>query len=346
MDYDTGHVRYCLAKMVDHTGVSEASIKRHIGYLRELGALAWVVHGTKTNVRRALGMKGYAATATVYAAVIPPAYDHAKGHKIVGSGYEARVVVDHRGQARPVDNSPVDKPGSTTCEPPSLTLVKEDSQVQMVGGVTTTAQRQPKTSPARKTNNHKKRATILGATVTAAGMQLGNKLAQAIHRRVPWTRKASHDELRWICADMGENGWTEQQAVAFAAEAGYLRGADAAWQPHKPHRVLAAELRDYQQHIEREEQLRADQAAATTWTDPSSDVASLAQLFGSTTVPAPTRERTDEDRLRARMDWNIWPQVLEHLDEDPDDADDLYGAALCKYAIGQSARLSSAEYGI
>jgi hypothetical protein len=91
----------------------------------------------------------------------------------------------------------------------------------------------------------------------------------------------------------------------------------------------------------RPRRLRADQAAASTWSDPASDAASLAKLFGAPTVPEPTRKRTDEDRLRARMDWNIWPGVLEHLDEDPDDADDLYGAALCKYAIGQSARLRS-----
>ncbi|MFE5026296.1 helix-turn-helix domain-containing protein [Streptomyces sp. NPDC056656] len=137
MDYDTGHVRYCLDELAARIGVSRATVKRHVAVLRELGALAWVVHGTKTNFRRALGMKGYAATATVYAAVIPPVYDHAMGHTIVGSGYEARAIVDQRSQGKPVDNSPVDNAGSEACEPPSLTLVKEESQVQMVGGLTT-----------------------------------------------------------------------------------------------------------------------------------------------------------------------------------------------------------------
>ncbi|WP_406723685.1 hypothetical protein WJ438_01980 [Streptomyces sp. GD-15H] len=49
--------------------------------------------------------------------------------------------------------------------------------------------------------------------------------------------------------------------------------------------------------------------------------------------------RTDEDRKRARMDWNVWPEVLDHLAEDQDDAIDLYGVKLCQYAIGQQARL-------
>ncbi|RIH58097.1 hypothetical protein D3C59_37350, partial [Streptomyces sp. SHP22-7] len=101
MDYDTGHVRYCLDETVTRTGVSKASVKRHVGYLRELGALAWVQHGTRTNIRRAMGLKGYAATATIYAAVIPAVYDHAMGHRIIGAGYTARIVIDQRGQQQP-----------------------------------------------------------------------------------------------------------------------------------------------------------------------------------------------------------------------------------------------------
>ncbi|MFI8792608.1 hypothetical protein [Streptomyces sp. NPDC055105] len=345
MDYDTGHVRYCLKATAGRLGMSEANLKRHVKRLREVGALAWALHGSRTNVLRKVGLKGYAGTATVYAAVIPPAYDHAMGHTIVGTGYEARIIIDQRGQTprNPVDNPPVDNPGTEGCEPPSLTSATYMEKLKMRGGVTTTAQRQRKTSPDRKTSS-RKRATILGASVTAAGMQLGDKLARAIRSRVPWTRRASHDELRWLCADMGENGWSEQQAVAFAVDAGYLCGADVAWQSRKPHRVLAAELRAYQQQIEHEEQRMADQAAASTWSDPTSDQASLAKLFGTPAAPEPTQERTDEDRLRARMDWSIWPEVLEHLAEDPDDADDLYGEALCKYAIGQDAHRQSTEY--
>lgn len=145
MDYTTGHVRYCLDEMAARLEVSRATVKRHIGYLRELGALAWVQHGTRINIRRVMGLKGYAATATVYAAVIPAAYDHAMGHRIVGSGYSARIVIDQR--ARPaipaqqtrklVDNPPVDNPASEGLEPPSLTWVEEDGKLKVVGVVTT-----------------------------------------------------------------------------------------------------------------------------------------------------------------------------------------------------------------
>ena len=92
MDYDTGHVLYGMDAMAARLGISRASVARHIGYLRELGALAWVQHGSRTNRLYRMGLKGYAGTATVYAAVIPPVFDNAMGHRIIGTGYQAHIL--------------------------------------------------------------------------------------------------------------------------------------------------------------------------------------------------------------------------------------------------------------
>lgn len=330
MDYDSGHVRYRLDVTQARSGCSRATVARHIAYLRELGALAWVRHGSRSNVRREKGLDGYAGTATVYAAVIPPVFDAAMGHRVVGSGYEARVVVDQRDRRR---------------ETPSLTFVQEEGKLKVVGGSTTTAKRLRKNSPAPR-SKRRKRTTVLGAVVTAAGMRLGDRLARAIRHRVPWTRRSGHDEMRWVCADMGEQGWTEEQAVRFVAEAGSLRGAGVLWHPERPHRMVAAELRVWRQQQEQDRELREATAQAVAWEDSTAarDLASLAALFGSAPLaPVSGPERTDEDRLRARMDWNIWPEVLDHLAEDPDDADDLYGSALCKYALGRGSRALSLD---
>jgi hypothetical protein len=212
----------------------------------------------------------------------------------------------------------------------------------MVGGVTTTAQRSPKTSTPTNTSKRQKRATILGVPVTATGMQLGDKLARAIRRRVSWTRRASHDQLRWVCADMGEQQWTEDQAVRFVVEAGFTHRAGFAWEPARPHRLIAAELRAARERQEQEQRDQEARTQAVAWKDSTAgreaaDRASLAALFGPAAEPEP--QRTDEDRLRARMDWNVWPEVLDHLEEDQDDAIDLYGVDLCKFAISQQARL-------
>jgi hypothetical protein len=351
MDYSTGHVRYCIDEMVARLGISKASIKRHIGYLRELGALAWVQHGTRTNVRAAMGLKGYAATATVYAAAIPPSYDHAMGHRIIGTGYTARIIIDQRGPViptqprNPVDNPPVDNSSSDALEPPSLTCVEEEGKLKVVEGVTTTAERSPKTSAAptktAKSSSGKKRATILGAIVTAAGMHLGDKLAQAIRRRVFWTRNATHEQLRWVCADMGEQQWSEDQAVRFVVEAGHTHKAGFAWNPDRPHRLIAAELRAHQERQEQEQQDHEARTQAVAWGDSTAarDLASLAALFGPA-APEPEPERTDEDRERARLyGWNDWQEVAAHLAEDQDDAIDLYGEDICKFAIGKQALL-------
>jgi hypothetical protein len=347
MDYTTGHVLYGLKDMVARLGIPRSTIARHIGYLRELGALAWVRHGSRTNRLRQLGLTGYAGTATIYAAVIPAVFDHAMGHTIIGSGYTARIVIDHRGQApKPVDtpgNAPVDNPGSEARETHSLTWLRKESQVQMVGGVTTTAQRQRKTSPAPNTSS-RKRATILGNTVTAAGMQLGDKLAKAIRRRVPWTRRASHDQLRWVCADMGEQQWTEDQAVRFAVEAGFTHKAGFGWEPSTPHRLLAASLRAHQEQQQADRQMQQDLAQAVAWED-STAYREMATLRALLPQPAaePEPERTDEDRTRARLyGWDQWEQVAADYDEDPDDALDLYGTRLCSYAVGRAARESFA----
>ncbi|QKW31440.1 hypothetical protein HUT11_35340 (plasmid) [Streptomyces seoulensis] len=348
MNYDTGHVLYGLDEMVARLGISRASIARHIGYLRELGALAWAQHGTRTNRYRALGLKGYAGTATIYAAVMPAVYDHAMGHTIVGSGYEARIIIDQRGQqptipaprSEPVDNPPVDNSAPKARETPSLTVVKKSGQVQVEGGVTTTAQRQ-RTDSTPNTSSRKRRATILGNTVTARGMQHGAKLAAAIRRRVSWVHRASHDQLRWVCADMGEQQWTEDQAVRFVVEAGFKHRAGFAWEPSNPHRLIAAELRAHQEQQQADRQMQENLAQAVAWEDSTAakNLRSLAALFGTAPAAEPEPVRTDEDRLRARMDWNIWPKILDHLAEDELDALDLYGKSLVDFAIEQGARL-------
>ncbi|MFC9498386.1 hypothetical protein [Streptomyces sp. NPDC056982] len=324
MDYDTGHVRYCLDELAARIGVSRATVKRHVAVLRELGALAWVVHGTKRNVRRALGMKGYAATATVYAAVIPPVYDHAMGHTIVGSGYEARAIVDQRSQGKPVDKSPVDNAGSEACEPPSLTLVKEESQVQMGGGFNYTprAGRELHSIP-HQTN---KRSNDGGHRRSASDVEHAHRVVRLVRALVNWTQRVPLRRLEFVLRPLTDRGLDARQI------ADELHGMTLGWRPAKPAEFIQARLEADAERQAELDQYEAELEAAVAPMDNQAmrDLMSLKTLFAQ-----PEPERTDEDRLRARMDWNVWPEVLDHLDDDPDDANDLYGEALCKYAIGR-----------
>ncbi|OLO25997.1 hypothetical protein PZ61_0237080 [Streptomyces sp. MNU77] len=106
-----GHVAYCRDTMWRRLGISRRTLERHIAVLRELGLLVWTVHGSRTNTRPA-GSGEWAGTATIYAAVVPPAWDDALGHRVSGHGYHARhigftdhgrqmAIADARRRARP-----------------------------------------------------------------------------------------------------------------------------------------------------------------------------------------------------------------------------------------------------
>ncbi|MGV9278137.1 cell wall protein [Streptomyces griseosporeus] len=335
MDYTTGHVRYCLDEMVVRLGISRASIKRHIGYLRELGALAWVQHGTRANIRRLLGLRGYAATATVYAAVIPPVYDHAMGHRIVGTGYTARIVIDHRGRTaipaqsrKPVDNPPVDNPAEPGCEPPSLTWLRKEGKVEVEGGCNYTPREgasQPKTRIPHQSSS------INGRRRTAGDVEKAMKTVRLVRALVNWTQSVPLRRLEFVLRPWTDRGW---DAFRVADElTGMCSGMR--WKPKNPAAFIRARIAQETAH---EEAL----AQAVAWEDSTAarNLRSLAALSGPVPEVETEPERTDEDRERARLyGWQEWEEVAAHLAEDPDDAIDLYGEAICKFAISQQARL-------
>lgn len=248
MDYDTGEVRYCLEGMVGRLGLSRATISRHVAYLREMGSLVWVQRGSRANARRARGLSGYARTATVYGAVIPAIYDHALGHTIVESGYAARIVIDQRGTvpapAGAVDNSSVENNSSGELETPSLMVVKEVGQCQVVGGKDiSTVQARPAESTTRR---KKRKLTILGYKITAARIDRARKLAVSVRPLVNWLQGATYDQLSWVILDMVAKDWSETQILLWLRDLGQELGVRR-WRPRFPHRVIAAALRRHDQ---------------------------------------------------------------------------------------------------
>jgi hypothetical protein len=344
MDYDTGHVRYCLDETAARLNVSRATIKRHAGYLRELGALAWVQHGTRVNIRRTMGLKGYAATATIYAATIPAAYDHAMGHTIVGTGYTARIVIDQRGQQtpaipaqtrrHPVDNPPVDNPAPEGLEPPSLTWVKEESQVQVESGFNYTSQARPP-----KTRIPNQSSLINGRRRTAADVQKAGNETRLVRALVNWTQSVPLRVLEFTLRPWTDRGW---DGLRIADE---LNGmcAGVRWKPKNPVAFIRVRIAQDTAHQEA-------LAQAVAWEDSTAyrqmkDRASLAALFDAAEpAPEPRQAYTAEEKARARMDWNNWPDVLDHLAEDELDALDLYGKRFVDFAIEKGARARRNDY--
>ncbi|MGW2725547.1 cell wall protein [Streptomyces sp. NPDC001492] len=255
MDYSTGHVRYCEAEMVTRTGISRANLYRHVGYLRELGALAYVQHGSRKNVRAAMGLKGYAATATEYAAVIPAAYDDAMGHRIVGAGYSARIVIDMRDcktspKAAPKDpvdtpgNPAVDNSGSSGLETPSLTWVEEDGKLKMVGGSNYTSRKtasRDRASIPQQRSNSSNGSSKSGRHALQVAQDI--RIAAQVRPLVNWTQRVPLRPLAYCLRPLIDRGL---DAYGIAA---YLNGlcTGERWRPKRPAAYIRAVLADRQQ---------------------------------------------------------------------------------------------------
>ncbi|WP_260695930.1 hypothetical protein [Streptomyces sp. IB201691-2A2] len=298
MDYDTGEVRYCLESMVARLRLSRATVSRHVAYLREMGSLVWVEHGSRSNVRRARGLDGYAGTATLYAAVIPALYDRALGHRIVGSGYTARIVIDQRGRVpasvRPVeavDNSPVDNCSSGDLETPSLMALEETDLIQVVGGkgASTAKTRTAQSTPRRK----KRKLTILRYKITSDRIDRARKLAVSVRPLVNWIQGATHDQLSWVMLDMVAKHWSETQILLWLRDLGQELGVGR-WRPSFPHRVIAAALR------------RQDQAAAKQAITHGSDYDEALQLA------VPPNEAFQQSTRKIRQDPSTQEAYVEY----------------------------------
>ncbi|MFD0547801.1 cell wall protein [Streptomyces rectiviolaceus] len=323
MDYSTGHVLYCLDGISTRLALSRATVKRHVAVLRELGSLVWVMHGTKANIRRKRGLSGYAGTATVYAAVIPPVYDHAMGHQIVGTGYDARIVIHQQSPARPVDNSLVDDSCSRIGAPPSLTLVKEERKVQMTGGFNYTSRR-----CASRTKHHPSHSSAPASRTKPAPRSPAQAAREILETRtiralVNWTQSEPLRRLAFSLRAYFDRGLNAHE---IAAE---LIGLCLTWRPARPAAYIQAHLRR-----EADDATARDSAHAAA-SDPQSNIA-WQEWLEQTRLETPTR--TDTDRRLARLySWDQWSEVADHYAEDPDDALDLYGTRLCVHAIRQAS---------
>ncbi|MGR3875718.1 hypothetical protein ACUXZZ_45115 (plasmid) [Streptomyces graminifolii] len=260
MNYDTGHARYVLRDVMERTGLGRTAVTDHVKMLRAGGWLAWVEHGSLRNALTRLGVGGYARTATVYAATIPPAYDTLVGNILVGTGYDARIIVDYRPKS-PVDtagNEAVENSGAPETRTPSLWVDKEVGQVQVVGT------KDSSTGQARtvfEIPRRKKKHTVTGYRITGERIERARKIAKWVRPLVNWLQGATLDQLSWVLLDLVARDWTDNQILVWLGRLGQKIGA-AHWRPQFPHRVIAAAL-----HRKDE----ADTRKAHGYTEPDQD---------------------------------------------------------------------------
>lgn len=322
MDHRLGFVLYDLEGTAARCGVSTATVKRHVRVLRELGALAWHRHGSKRNLR--LPGRAYTATATIYAATIPAAYDVAMGHRLDGTGYGARLLgVTDEGRVLAVHAAPhpVDNRGTGTVRtapraPHSLGSHHDVPSADLDGGINYTPRANRSARRVRKGTGPSLRSPWQVAR------DIG--IARQVRPLVGWTQPESLRRLAFALRPLIDRGLS---AHDIAAE---LIGIALDRRPARPAAYITAALtRDRRAEAapRPDEELTADPAAHQEW-----------QRWLHSR-PAETSGRTDDDRRHARLyAWDRWPEVAAHYDDDPDDALDLYGTRLCAYAAKRAAR--------
>ncbi|MEV1040406.1 hypothetical protein AB0J01_27705 [Streptomyces sp. NPDC050204] len=254
MDYRRGIVLYRLVETASNLELDVATVKRHVAYLREMGALVWLEHGSRRNLR--LPGRKYTATATVYGAVVPPLYDAVKGHRLRGTGYEAKVVGrTAAGREQAVDNS-ARQAAEKRPAPPSRGGYHHVPADEVRGKKKATrAARASKSTPPKK--------SPLGHKVTARLYQAADRLARHIRPLHNWTQRAKISQLSWVLVDKLVEGCTEEQVDAWLRDISPSVAVGLDWRPARPHAYIASQLLREQATRQVDAQLQHDWAAAT-----------------------------------------------------------------------------------
>lgn len=250
MDFKRGILLYDLEGTAARLSLNRATVKRHVAYLRELGALVWLEHGSKRNLR--LPGRPYTATATVYGAVIPPAYDTARGHRLRGAGYEARIVgVLEARKAQLTEGS--QQASGTRLAPPSVGSTHQGPSSEVDG-------KEKATRSARASRVKSAKKSTLGATVTWALFQAADRLARRLRPLHTWTQRARISELSWVLVDKLAAGCTEQQVDVWLRDIAPGAAVGLDWRPSRPHAYIASQLQREQAEQAADAQLRSDWA--------------------------------------------------------------------------------------
>ncbi|MFE7445892.1 hypothetical protein ACFU7X_36210, partial [Streptomyces chartreusis] len=195
-------------------------------YLRELGLIAYVEHGSKRNVLRTrhganwTREHGYRGTATLFAALAPRVWDEAMGHRIRGHGYQARMVgitpagrilksaaaLEHRREhaddqpTHPVDNS---RPCTPSVRPPQPhTSGTADGEIK--------DRTRKRTHRQKKHRQHRaKGSTNWTAARTATAIQE----TQYIRLHTWWTQGTCLRQLAYALRPYFKAGWTWQETT-------------------------------------------------------------------------------------------------------------------------------------
>ncbi|MEW1569697.1 hypothetical protein AB0454_43060 [Streptomyces sp. NPDC093509] len=239
-----GHFAFNVAATVVELGISRRTVLAHARYLRELGLIAWVEHGSRANVQRARRGEafapgdGYRGTATIYAPVAPPVWDHVQGHRVRGVGYRARLIgYTDKGRSRAVSAARSRarrvRCTSTGLCTPSVVVTSAPFHLQVVVGGKKNTRR-----PRKETGAHRRPR----APFTPGECRQAIAVTEQVQRQVWWLYTACSRRIAFALRPLIAAGWTAPQLAAELTTWGVPPGLK------DPAAYLRHELRRRQRH--------------------------------------------------------------------------------------------------
>ncbi|MBT2446037.1 hypothetical protein J7F03_02820 [Streptomyces sp. ISL-43] len=228
-----GHFPFSIETAQLELGLGRRTVLKHARVLRELGLIAYIEHGSKTNSMRTrhgdawTPEHGYRGTATLFAAVAPPVWDAAMGRRTDGTGYRARVIgVTCRGRTLAVADvrrRTASKPNRGRRCTPSSVVPQDHRNLQVVEGKNYTRARGCAVKSPKPTRQSSSR-------LTPAQCAQAISLAEQLQREVWWLHRSCARRLAHALRPLILQGWSWQ---GLAAELqtwgvpGYLRDPSA-----------------------------------------------------------------------------------------------------------------------
>lgn len=211
-----GHVAFGRQGMMQRLGLARSTVSAHVRILRELGLLAWVVHGSRRNVLRTrLGRRfrpgaGFRGTATIYAVCAPPAWDHHQGRIREGHGYGSRIrAYTSQGRDKAIATARQKKKRQPAPRTPSFTSLPTDIPAPVVGQITTPRRHASEPSGVSRQRRRARGSTGWSAQQAQAAMAYAHRLRWEVW----WAQSTCERRLAFALRPLIQAGYTSQQAA-------------------------------------------------------------------------------------------------------------------------------------
>lgn len=194
-------------------GLSERTVQYHLQMLRQAGLLAYVQRGTRV---RAQGRR-----ASEFARIVPAAFDHCLGVRVIGTGVRRRPVgMAEAGRAemaalgrKAVRSARRRRPRAGRRRVPARCTPRGVATLALSPTGDTRLPSEAKLGRGNPPTPTSRTSTSKTGRLNAVGRRF--RLAAELIRRVGWLGRSSTPRIAWIVRHVADAGWTADEVLAW-----------------------------------------------------------------------------------------------------------------------------------